>query len=425
MTAIATGSNTLGISAKSIHAGRKALRSAESVERGLVAKTVRYSLKRAAQSRLFRPELEAKAQHRTVWCHRTMSGDFAGVYRQEEGSGARFSGLHTCGSVWACPVCSAKITEQRRRDLDKAVTAWLNTGKGVVQLMTLTFPHEADQSLEWLLERQGKALQSFKNSRTFKRVMSGAGRVGSIRSLEVTHGQNGWHPHTHDLVFLNRDLSLREVDELKRAWVEALYKQGLGDHSKESDMFNHALDMQDGSYAAEYIAKFGHDAAWGVSAEMTKPHAKVGQRGEFGGAAHYTPFQLLAWAADGDQQAAQLFTDFVDQFQGKRMLSWSPKLRKTLNLAELEMSDEDIAAHDEPAPDESRVGQIDGDQLKVLLSRDRMGDFIGYVARCCADPDTAQQDINEYIEAVAKLPKTHGGSYRQRNHFSRGHSTFH
>ena len=29
-------------------------------------------------------------------------------------------------------------------------------------------------------------------------------RAGSIRSLETTWGENGWHPHTHDLVFLNR-----------------------------------------------------------------------------------------------------------------------------------------------------------------------------------------------------------------------------
>ena len=28
------------------------------------------------------------------------------------------------------------------------------------------------------------------------------GFKGLIRSLEVTHGANGWHPHTHELWFL-------------------------------------------------------------------------------------------------------------------------------------------------------------------------------------------------------------------------------
>lgn len=33
-----------------------------------------------------------------------------------------------------------------------------------------------------------------------------------IRSLEVTHGENGWHPHTHELFFV-----LDDIDEDKFA----------------------------------------------------------------------------------------------------------------------------------------------------------------------------------------------------------------
>lgn len=427
------GRNNLGIVANTLHASREAKRSADLVEAGLVAKTRRYVLQRTAQALLFVPADGPAQQFRVCWCSRSLMGDHVGVYRTAAGTSSRFSGINTCGSVWHCPVCSAKITEARRKELDKALTGWVKKG-GKVQLMTLTFPHEADQALDPLMVKFAKALQSFKNCRAYKRVMTGAGRAGSIRSLETTWGSNGWHPHTHDLVFLERDLTLAEVDTLKSEWARICLKAGLGEQSKLSDMLLHGLDMADGRFAAEYIAKFGHDAQWGAAAELTKPHSKVGKVGEFGGDDHYTPFQLLAWAAGGDEKAGALFREFGEVFHGKRMLSWSPEvkdkegniirkgLRTLLTGCEKELTDEELAAHDEPIPDESRVGQLNPDQFKVLLSRNRLGDFLGYVARCCNDPETAQDDIDAYIKSIEKLKPTHGSTFKQRNHFGPGWS---
>ena len=417
------GSNILGISAKSLHAGRTAKRGAGSVDSGVVAKSRRYTLQRTAQALLYNGDKEAEQQVRVCWCCRTVKtrGEAVGVYRTVEGTGARFSGLTTCGSVWHCPVCSAKVTEARRRELDLALTAWVK-GAGLVQLMTLTFPHETGQDLGALMPKFVKVLQRFKNSRGYKRIMADAGRVGSIRSLEVTWGANGWHPHTHDLVFLTRDLTLTEVDTLKSEWVKQCLKACLGDQSQLSDMLEHGLDVQDGRYAAEYIAKFGHDSEWGAAAEMTKPHGKVGRVGEFGGADHYTPFQLLSWAEGGDDQAAALFREFAGVFEGRRMLSWSPKLRLLLTGKEHELSDEEIAAHEDSVPDEARIGELNLDQFRVLLSRNRLGDFLGYVARCCADPATGQQDIDDYVAAVSRIKVTHGSAYRKRNDFGPGYS---
>lgn len=418
-------SNILGISAKSLHAGRRAKQGADP-EAAVKAKSRRFEMQRKAQSLLYAGDKSANEQYRVCWCCRTINthGETVRVYRQVESGGARFAGLTTCGSVWHCPVCAAKITEGRRRELDKALTAWVGQG-GKVQLMTLTFPHEAGQGLDALLERFGKAVTAFKNSRTYKRIMGAADRAGSIRSLEATWGENGWHPHTHDLVFLGRDLTMTDVDELKAEWVKRLFKLGLGDRSKLSDMLAHGLDIQDGKYAAEYIAKFGHDAAWGAAAELTKPHGKAGRVGEFGGADHYSPFQLLAWAEQGDTKAGALFREFGESFEGKRMLSWSPKLRAKLDLLEAEMTDEQIAAHEDVSPEETFVGELDQDQFKILIARNRQGDFLGYVAQCCANPETGQADIDDYIRAIATTKQTHGTQYRLRNFMGGGFSTLH
>jgi hypothetical protein len=421
-------SNILGISAKSIHRPRnQRVTDAERVEAGLLAKSRRYDLSRTAQSLLYDRDKPAAAQKRVCWCCRTITNGHGtvGVYRAEGGESARLSGLSTCGSVWHCPVCAAKITEQRRKELDLAVTAWVKHG-GRVELLTLTFPHEADMPLAELLPKFAKALQSFKNSKAYKRIGAAAGRAGNIRSLETTWGENGWHPHVHELVFLSGEIPDDDVEALSGIWARALLKVKLATTADLGNMLARvdtektgargciALTLQDGKYAAEYIAKFGHDAAWGASAEMTKPHSKLGKAGEFGGTDHYTPFQLLAWAESGDDRAAALFREFAAAFEGKRMLSWSPKLRLLLNGCESELSDEEIAAHDDPAPGESRAGELTQDQFAVLLSRNRLGEFVGYVARCCWQPETSQQDIDEYIATIATLPRARSSAYRQR-----------
>ncbi|HEI9846931.1 TPA: hypothetical protein SLN72_003958, partial [Morganella morganii] len=43
------------------------------------------------------------------------------VHRSTEHGKAFFSGLQVCASVWACPVCAAKISERRRAELVTAV----------------------------------------------------------------------------------------------------------------------------------------------------------------------------------------------------------------------------------------------------------------------------------------------------------------
>lgn len=396
-------------------------------EAAIEAKSLRFRLLRTAQGLLYDSTKDAAGQVRACWCHRHIRtrGDSVGVFRSDGGTGARLSGLATCGSVWHCPICAAKITEARRKELDLAVTAWVKAG-GKVELLTLTFPHEADMPLAELMVKFAKALQNFKNSKGYKSITKAAGRAGNIRSLETTWGENGWHPHVHELVFLSGDVSDADVDALSLLWAKSLLKVKLATTFDLGNMLAKvdtertgargciALTLQDGQYAAEYIAKFGHDAAWGASSEMTKPHSKLGKVGEFGCTDHYTPFQLLAWAESGDERAAALFREFAAVFEGKRMLSWSPKLRLLLTGCENEMSDEDVAAFDDPVPGESRIGELSPEQFSVLLGRNRIGDFYAYVRRCCADPDTGQADIDAYIAAIEGLPKTHSSKYRKK-----------
>jgi hypothetical protein len=421
------GPNNLGISGKSINREQnfEVNQEVRGVRVEKAGRFVKYSLTRRAGTILYNPALVAGDQHRTVWCHRGMANPSgsATIYRATSGDSARLHGVTTCKSVWACPTCSAKICAVRQAELAEGMRTWIAQG-GYVFLMTNTFPHDREDVLDETLPKFTKAKAYFKNSKTYKRILDKGVRKGSVTSLEVTRGErSGWHPHQHDLVFCTPDafgdvkegeggrLSSRLIDELKEAWYTALRKAGLCEQNEMSDVLAHGLDVRGGQFAAEYIAKFGKDQKWGLSREVTMHAAKVGsdQKG-----AH--PFQLLAWAEDGDTDAVAQFREYAEAFEGKRMLSWSRGLKKELTGRE-ELTDEEAA--DQVLPEEAIAGRIDAEALSVLQSRRLLPNFLAFVAEYCTDPATAQADIDAYLVYARTVRKIARGEVKVKLH-SRG-----
>lgn len=428
------GSAPLGINAKSLHTKQP---------KG-ETKTRRFKLLRQAQKVLFRHDAEShKDQHRTCWCNRTLRGEQVNVRRSEES--ARFTGLSTCGSVWTCPVCAPIIQDNRRAEISMAMAEWLNNQGGQVLLMTLTHPHESDLPLAEQLAKREKAEQSFKNSRIYKRLKELHGRAGSIRALECTWGiVNGWHPHTHDLIFLKSNLvkGISAADlldpttyqgylaELRDTWIKCLLKVGLGTNSTLGDMQRRAFQIQGGEKAAEYVAKFGHDEKWGISAEVTATHAKIGKAAPIFGQQHFTPFQMLSWMINENNPAEQVllknrFQEYAAAFTGKRALTWTPRLKTLLKVKD--QTDEDIlSAHETtPIPEESTVGSLTAEQFSTLTKHDHLGEFLEYVRDCCTDPDTSQADMDDYLLLLSRRTPAYSGSLRQKNHFSSGFAVIH
>jgi len=285
------------------------------------------------------------------------------VLKSKEFKTASYSGLQTCGSVWRCPVCSAKISERRRVEILAAMTAHIAAG-GCVNMLTLTCPHQFKDKLADLLSKQAKALNSFWSDRHVKAVLAEMGTIGQIRALETTHGRlselnNGWHPHYHILMFqgVGVDLACFEPVQMRDwqvrlylRWANACKLAGLGEPS-----FAHGLKLDDGEQAAKYVTK------WGLEDEMTKGHTKKAINGE-------TPFDFLrAYLLDKtDKQAMALFVEFAETFQGKRQLHWSKGLKK--RFAIVEKSDEALAEEKEDAT--VYLGKIELDQWRDVLCVD-------------------------------------------------------
>ncbi|MFJ4577523.1 hypothetical protein ACIP4W_40505 [Streptomyces sp. NPDC088846] len=71
-------------------------------------------------------------------CGTGTTGELVGVHVGT--SAARFAGLQSCHSVWACPICQARIRAARAVELERAALAWLKAGHGLY-MATLTVPH--------------------------------------------------------------------------------------------------------------------------------------------------------------------------------------------------------------------------------------------------------------------------------------------
>jgi len=83
--------------------------------------------------------------------------------RIKDGS-AYYAGLETCGNVWLCPVCSAKIHHRRATELRDALITWTDNGHSA-SLVTITVPHDLDDALSKLVGAERHA---------WKRITAGA-----------------------------------------------------------------------------------------------------------------------------------------------------------------------------------------------------------------------------------------------------------
>lgn len=256
---------------------------------------------------------------------------------------AFYQGLMSCGGIWTCPVCAAKISERRRQELKQAIEAAQALDMNVY-FVTLTVSHGIGDDLQELLDKQAKALKRLSQGKysirhQLKTLFEGIGETtpeihGYIRAFEVTHGnQNGFHPHFHILVFTHKRLHGSILQYVyTHAWKRACRLAGLPEPSGE-----HGVTVQDGLHAAQYASK------WGLEDEMTKAHTK---KTKLKGA---TPWGLLRAVLDGDDpeyrpdRAGKLFQVYAKAFHGRRQLYWSNGLRALLGLSK-ELTDEELAA---------------------------------------------------------------------------------
>lgn len=252
---------------------------------------------------------------------------------------AHLSGIRRCASTWCCPVCTPTIRERRAAEIDQGVAAHLASG-GEAFLVTATMSHSAGNDLSALMDALQAAWSStWKLSDAAKRK---GGYVGQVRAWDFTHSRrNGWHPHVHAVVLLDRD------DTGGAAWLRSIGQRWGkrvalgGGHTDVTSARSPGWDVRpvfDSAGLSDYLCKV--QGGWGAGLEVARADVKRGSR------SGQTPAQLLEAAVAGDASARELMQEFERATSGRRAVVWGRGLKARLGVVEI--SDE-TAAVTEPA----------------------------------------------------------------------------
>lgn len=269
---------------------------------------------------------------RVSWClkHRQSGGSNIEIVYDQAQQRAYYGNLLVCGSVWTCPVCAARITEQRRVELDDAIKRWRAGGGGVI-MAAFTLQHSVDDDIADLRKTLNAAYRKMTDRRTYKDSKRRCGIVGSVASLEVTHAfRHGWHPHRHVLYFTEKDLTDQDYFNLQvafaGAWRSVLDSVGRWAHAQAGVVLSRGDDQ-----AGDYVCK------WSMAHEMTKSPVKGGRDGGL------SPFEMAEqWQVTGDQRYARLIRDYSRAFYRSKQLTYTPGLKARLGI--LDKSDQQIVA---------------------------------------------------------------------------------
>lgn len=332
-------------------------------------------------------------QHRALaLCRRSPRDGHVELKRRTERDGhrAHFAQLVYCGKT-VCPLCGAKIAAERAADIALGLSSHYAAG-GRVLFATYTLPHTRAQGLSELLSGLSRGWAAIRQNKTPRRLLR-AHTVGWIKRLEVTVGENGWHPHLHVFRFLKPGVSDAQAAELAAAeydtWARSMQRRGLGIPSREHGLVWKVLELDQ---AHEEVARY---AAKSAGLELASAGTKIGRT-----TGSRSPLQVLHdFGEHGELRDRELWFEYVEAMHGRHHLQWSDGLRVQLLAGVPELSDEEAAAADD------RLGKLLG-----VLDRDtwrRIGEW---------EPGPAQvlewaelvDDVDQAAELVDRELRRHG-----------------
>jgi hypothetical protein len=324
-------------------------------------------------------------------------------------SGARkvayYKNLMRCGSIWVCPLCASAITEKRLDELTRILTAFeeipilmggeveyvLKAPRWHLGLATFTIGHKRGDPLENVLRTLEKAYKRMWGGRWAMAWRERRVIVGTIRAIEITYGDNGWHPHIHTLMVRRsantpRDVIDMELD-LQFRWNDCVsLAGGVVDPI-------HGVDYRAATESAvAYISKLGVNvlgdtARWSAISEIVKYPVKRGRKGSM------TTWDMLGQYAAGDVKAGELWIEAMKNLRGRRHVVPSAGLLETLHAYQNMQCDDDLSRETETAGDVLLASLTVADWRTIT----RKG-LIGEVVTVAAEGD--HKLLFDYLESV-------------------------
>lgn len=349
------------------------------------------------------------------------------------------------GIVQAVPLRSDIRADVRELMDGRATHSDYLTEPRSVRFVTYTFSHAAtSRSIAEQADLFKEALKRLKKHRAYISIMRAAGFGGEVKGQEVTYGEaNGWHPHAHSILLTGeRAAADRALSRLRRVWArvllaldrehrEQLAKDGrlallhtgltglrAGDFGaarfrKLRNLLEHCCVVQDGSYAAAYVNKFGlepisaYGGRWGLGSEMTQAHLKLKPTTYDAlprRCGHASVWELLADATDGDQRSAALWREYARAYHGRAQLFFSPGLKGRMGLQS--WSDHHLAAEPDKRCSEY-VMQLGSEDWTTIIRHDARWQALTAAA------SEGREGVLLLLERLRARPPTHSGAWTE------------
>jgi hypothetical protein len=225
-----------------------------------------------------------------------------------------------------------------------------------------------------------EAFRFLKSGRNWQTVKDEWFIEGSIRATEVTYGQNGWHPHYHEISLANvsqlsrilkGDLTYYAAtleNQLRPLWQAALERFGL-----TADLTIGLTVRGSNRDVSGYVAKWGIlpvDASEDtVTHEITSSHTKIARRGSFG------VVDILFAAGEGDTQAKALFVEYAQATKGRSRLQWSKGLKERLGIDDIR---DEIASEGITTESDILLATIPQNEWSFLARTGHLGQLMTY-----------------------------------------------
>lgn len=330
------------------------------MEEGMTGTALKFYLQ--SEARRLLPE------HRVGQCLRAVvpGHRLIEVWKEPNRAKAYYRHLRCCGSIWICPVCASKISEHRKMEIRRVINAIHY--KPVLCLFTMQ--HSKKTPLRVTVAELMAAYAGFTSGCGWQDIRTRFEVFGWVRSLEFTHGQNGWHPHLHVIVWAKSNNYDCIRDAMGGRW-ESIMKS-IGKKYVKGISFNLIeADKEVGTY----VAKMGvQEVKWGPEHEVSKSVIKRAKPG------HRNPIQLLYDSAHGDKVAGRLFREYAEFTAGRRQLEWSrsPNLKKIAGVLEID-DDTIMDIHDESSV---LLASLTVEQWHKVLRIGGVGDLLQMAEGC-------------------------------------------
>lgn len=252
---------------------------------------------------------------------------------------AGFGGVTNCGSP-SCPICRSRKAAEKAEEEQLLLEDTLARG-GSVLFMTLTFPHDWGMDYKPMRDAVDKAWRAMTSYRAWKQLRESYG-LEWTKCCDDTHGGNGWHPHFHALLRLNRDLTDDELEQLRGTifgmWAKRMKRSGYREPAPECCPVER---MKDPAKAAAYISKVG------ITFEVTSPTTKQAKTG------HRSSWQIAEdMGKSGRPRDIALWREWEVGIKGRTAVSRCKASQARLKQLKLQLDDQ--AEVDEPV-EEVRV----------------------------------------------------------------------